>query len=326
MARAMIETAIQANSGATVETVLRDELAHGDALIGTIAPILRHLLANDEHSVFSDEIIARVRGMIEHVARQLLDTLAEVAGSADDCDHPRAAIEALKDGFVAHPGFLAHVHALAMEWQLTERLHARLALDPVLSPLLQALIASSEPGVAANGMALLASQARFAQAQRRMQLPLTELPGDLLHAALLGLRSQAGEVEEEQFHAAEAERLIRARYDESRSRLGLIARIVTGMGGGAGAALSVSHGGVAIFASALALASGQDRDLAVLATNEGQLARLALALRASGLKAEAVKEQFLSLHPDVALPEDFEQLVPDRAAALLAHSAVYPGS
>jgi hypothetical protein len=57
MAWAMIETVIHANPGATVETVLHHELAHGDALIGTIAPILRHLLANDEHSVFSDEII-----------------------------------------------------------------------------------------------------------------------------------------------------------------------------------------------------------------------------------------------------------------------------
>ena len=322
----MIETLVQANPGATVETVLRDELAHGDALIGTIAPILRHLLANDEHSVFSDEIIARVRGMMEHVACQLLDTQAEVAGKGEERDHPRAVIEALKDGFVAHPGFLAHVHALALEWQLTVRLHARLALDPVLSPLLQALIASTEASVAANAMALLAAQARFAQALRRMQLPLNELPGDLLHAALLGLRSQAGEAAEAQLHAAEAERLIRTRYDESRSRLGLIARIVAGMGGAAGAALSITHAGVAIFSSALALASGQDRDMAVLATNEGQMARLALALRATGLKPETVEEQFVSLHPDVALPEGFEQIGPDRAAALLAYSAVYPGS
>jgi hypothetical protein len=322
----MIETLVQANVGATAETVLRDELVHGDALVSTIAPILRHLLANDEHSVFSDEIIARVRGMMEHVANQLLDAQVEVAGNGDERNHPRAAIEALKDGFVAHPGFLAHVHALAMEWQLTERLHARLSLDPVLSPLLQALISSTEASVAANAMALLAAQARFAQALQRMHLPLTELPGDLLHAALLGLRSQAGEAEAAQLHAAEAERMIRTRYDESRSRLGLIARIVAGMGGAAGAALSVTHAGVAIFASALALASGQDRDMAVLATNEGQMARLALALRASGLKPEAVEEQFVSLHPDVALPDGFDQIGPDRAAALLAHSAVYPGS
>lgn len=322
----MIETLVQASSGPDVETVLRGELAHGDALIGTIAPILRHLLANDEHSVFSDEIIARVRGMMEHLARQLLDAQAEAAGTGGDRDHSRAAVEALKDGFVAHPGFLAHIHALALEWQLTERLHARLALDPVLSPLLQALIASSEAAVASNGMALLAAQARFAQGQRRMQLAIAELPGDLLHAALLGLRSQAGETEEAQFHAAGAERAIRSHYDESRSRLGLIARIVASMGGGAGVALSVSHAGVAIFASALALASGQDRDMAVMATNEGQLARLALALRACGLKPETVEEQFVALHPDVALPAGFEQIGPDRAAALLAQSAAYPGS
>jgi hypothetical protein len=325
MAGAMIETVVQAGSGPAVETVLRDELAHSDALIGTIAPVLRHLLANDEHSVFSDETIARVRGMMEHVACQLLDARCEVAGQSENREHSRVAIEELKDSFVAYPPFLAHAHALAMEWQLTERLHARLALDPVLSPLLQALIASTEGSVATNAMALLAAQARFAQAQRRMELPLAELPGDLLHAALLALRNQAGEEEAAQVHAAEAERRIRGRYDESRSRLGLIARIVTGMGGGAGVALSVTHGGVAIFISALALASRQDRDMAVLATNEGQLARLGLALRASGLKPEMVEEQFVSLHPDVTLPEGFVQLGPDRAAALLAQSA-YPGS
>jgi hypothetical protein len=321
----MIETIVQADPAVTAESVLRDELVQGDALIATITPILCHLLANDEHSVFSDEIIARVRGMMEHVARQLLDAQIAVAGRSEDRDHSRAAIEVLKQQFLADPAFLAHVHALAMEWQLTERLHARLALDPVLSPLLQALIASTEATVAANAMALLAAQARFVQAQRRMQLPLTELPGDLLHTALIGLRGQVREGEEAQFHAAEAERSIRAGYDEGRSRLGLIARIVTGMGGGAGAALSVTHAGAAIFASALAMASRQTRDMAVLATNEGQMARLALALRASGLKPEAIEEQFVSLHPDVALPEGFDQLGPDRAAALLAHSATYPG-
>ncbi len=321
----MIEIVAPTISDASVETDLRGELAHGDALIGTIAPILRHLLANDEHSVFSDEIIARVRGTMEDLARQLLGAFAMAAGQSEDSEHPRTAIETLKLGFVAHSGFLAHLHALALEWQLTERLHARLALDPALSPLLQAQIASTEAQVAANAMALLASQARFAQTQRRMQMPLLELPGDLLQAALIGLRNQVGEAEEAQLHAAEAERLVRSRYDESRSRLGLIARLVAGMGGGAGAALSVTHAGVAIFASALALASRQDRDMAILATNEGQLARLALALRAAGLKPDALADQFVSLHPNAALPADFEQISPDRAAALLAHSAAYPG-
>lgn len=321
----MIETAAQLPT-AEVEAVLRDELARGDALAGTIGPILRHMLANDEHSLFGEEIMARVRGMVADVASQLLDAQGQAAGQADDRDHPREAIEALAAEFVAHPGFLAHVHALALEWQLTERLQARLALDPVLSPLLQALIASPDAPVATGGMAFLAAQARFIQAQRRMQLPLTELPGDLLHTALLGLRSHAGDGDEAQAHASEAERAIRAQFDEGLSRLGLIARTVTGMGSGASAALNLTHAGVAIFATALALASGQDRDMAILATGEGQLARLALALRASGLKPEAVAEQVFVIHPEASLPEGFDQIGPDRAAALLAQSAAYPGN
>jgi hypothetical protein len=321
MAQGMTEHSAQAISVEAVGAVLRDELSHGDALIGTISPILRHLLANDEHSVFGDDIIARVRGMMSDVARQLLDQLAIGAGAGEERDHLPAHVAALVDSMVAHTGFLGHVHALALEWQLTERLQARLALDPVLSPLLQALVASPDPGVASSAMALLASQARFVQAQRRMQLPLSELPGDLVHAAVLAMRGHAGNDEA----AAAAEQAIRASYDEGRSRLGLISRLITGMGGGATAALSISHAGTAMFISALALGSGQDRDMAVLATNEGQLARLALALRAAGLRQQAIEEQFVSLHPEVALPPGFEQLGSDQAAALLAHSAAYPG-
>lgn len=320
----MSDTSAPILSEAPVDMVLRDELAHGDALIGTIAPILRHLLANDEHSVFSDAIIARVRGMMSDVARQLFDQLAVAAGEPDAREHDPAQIAALVDGMVVHPGFLAHVHGLALEWHLTERLHAGVALDPVLSPLLQALIASSEAQVAAAAMALLAAQARFAQAQRRMQLPLSELPGELFYAALLGLRGQASE--QDGALVVEAERVIRSSYDENRSRLGLIAQLIAGMGGGATAALSITHAGTGMFLSALALASGQDRDMAILSTNEGQLARLALALRAAGLKLPDIEAQFVALHPNVALPDGFEQLSSDQAAALLARSAAYPGS
>lgn len=319
----MNENAAPVMNAAPVEDVLRAELAHGDALIGTVAPILRHLLANDDHSLFSDEIIARIRGMLDDVARQLLDALAVAGGLDGDGDHPAEQRDALIGVFIADPAFLAHAHALALEWQMTERLEARLSLDPVLSPLLQALIASPDNATAATAMALLAAQARFAQSQRRMQLPLAELPGDLLHTAIRTLYSAASGRDD---LASAAEAGIRADYDEGRGRLGLIARVITGMGGGAMAALSVTHAGAAMFLSALALASGQERDLAVLATNEGQLARLALALRASGLKPLAVEEQFVSLHPEVELPAGFDQLGADRAAGLLARSAVVIGA
>ncbi len=320
MAQIMDQNNAQVPVAGNVETVLRGELAHGDALISTIGPILRHLLANDEHSVFSDEIIARVRGMMSDIARQLLTEYEVVSANPDPHDLNPEQVAMLVEGLIGHAGFLAHIHALALEWQLTERMQARLAVDPVLSPLLQALIASSEPGVASGAMALLAAQARFATCQRRMQLAYAELPADLLHAALLVLRNVAADQE----IAARVDQAMRSRYDESRSRLGLISRLVIGMGGGATAALSVTHAGVGIFLSALALASGQDRDMAILSTNEGQLARLAVALRASGLRAQAVEEQFDSLHPEVSLPAGFENLGSDAAAALLARSASFP--
>jgi hypothetical protein len=326
MTAGMSDIAAQTPAAVPIEVTLREELTHGDAMIGTIAPILRHLLANDEHSVFSDEILASLRGMMNHVARQLLDELNTAAGTPDQRDHAPAQLAALVDGFVGHPGFLSHVHALALEWKLALRMEARLALDPVISPLLQALVSSPDQQVAVNSMALLASQARFAQTQRRMQLPLTELPGDLLHAALVALRGLAGHDQDVLAVHAAAELAIRERYDESRTRLGLISRLVTGMGGGATAALSVTHAGVPMFLSALALASGQDRDMTVLATNEGQVARLALAMRAAGLRPAAIEEQFGSLHPEVTLPHGFENLGTDHAAAMLARSAAYPGS
>lgn len=309
----MIQTVATPRSAASVEAVLRDELAHGDAMLGTISPILRHLLANDDHSVFGDEIIARVRGVTADLARQLLDEAAGPGGAEPDAGQ----VDTLASQMVDVPGLLTHVHALALEWQLVQRLQARLALDPVLTPLLQALIASSDAATSGLAMNFLAAQARFCQAQKRMKLPLTELPGDLLHGALESLGATAGEAAEPAITA------IRQRYDESCSRLGLAARLVMGMGGGAVAALSITHAGASLFLSALSLATGQNRDLVVLSTNEAQMARLALALRAAGLKPQAIEEQFLALHPEVALPDGFENLGADGAAALLARASGY---
>lgn len=320
----MIATSIPAVPVPSAEELLRDELAAGDVQIGTYAPILRHLLASDEHSVFSDEIIARVRGMLADLARQLLDEAGIAAGEEAGQSHDPVAIAALVSQFVSHQGLLTHCHGLALEWHLAQALQARLALDPVLSPLLQALIASSDTTTATHAMALLAAQARFAQTQRRMQLPLTELPGDLLHSVLT-MGFMAGSEAQHSDAGARAEGQIRARFDEGRSRLGLISRLLTAMGGGVTAALSVSHAGASMFLSALALASGQDRELVIMTTSEGQYARLALSLRAAGLKAQAVEEQFMTLFPDVTLPADFAQLGADRAAALLAGAGPYPG-
>jgi len=302
----------------SVETLLRDELAQGDAMLSTATPILRHLLVNEDRALFSDEVVARVREMLTDVARQLLHARAEAARIADRSAYLEEQEGALAEALFNDPAFLGHVHALTLEAQIALRLQARNNIDPVLSPLLQELVAAKDEVNAGTAMAVLASQARFIQHHRRMTLPLGELPGDLFHKAVLALCSHAGEADKA---AAEAERSLRDAFDESHGRLGLIMRLVIRMGKNAPRALDIDHAGLAIFSTALAMASGQDRDLSVLALSDRQFARLALALRAAGLKQRAVEEQFLYLHPDISLPEGFDGLSADRASLLLASSA-----
>ncbi|MBD3728493.1 MAG: hypothetical protein IE933_02190 [Sphingomonadales bacterium] len=314
----MIEAGMKQATDIPVEGILRDELAHGDVVLGTIGPIMGHLLANHDHSLFSDEIVSRVRGMTTDVARQLLLIHAEASGNPDPRGFASQQAAMLAEHLANHPPFLCHCHALALESQLAQRLERRSAIDPVLSPLLQALIASDESATASVAMAALAAQARFNQQQRRMELPLGELPGDLFHHALLSLDGFLAH--HGTSNSPEAHQALRGKYDESASRLGLMTRLVMAMGNGAQVALSVGHAGVALFLTTLAIASHQDRDLAVISTNDRQLARLALGLRAAGLKPKEVEEQFAYLHPEVSLPDGFDQLRSDRAAAMLASS------
>ena len=304
-----------------VESLFGDELAAADLAQANVGPILRHLLGNDDHALFSDRIVAQVRAQIEDLAHQLAMSLETALGHADPREAANETAPQLAAAFIDSPPILAHAHALALEAQLAERLATRLSLDAVLSPLLQALIASADPNTAATAMALLAAQARFVQAQRRGELPLAELPGDLLHAALLIMREHAaGDDPARNRIAGVLEAAIRGNFDEAANRLGLLHRLVGGMSGGAIAALDVGHAGVALFVTALGLGAGLERDSAVLATSEAQLPRLALALLASGAKPAAVEQQFVALHPEIALPDGFETLRADRAAALLAGS------
>lgn len=313
----MHDTVMTQSPEAPVEARMRDELALGDLVLGTIGPVLGHLLANHDHSLFSDEIVSRVRGMVGSLARAMLVAQAEADHHVDPRMFADEGQEALTAALLTDERLVQHCHALAVEWQVTTRLEVRNAIDPVLSPLLQALVASDDAPTAAGAMAALAAQARFVQCQRRMELPLSELPADLFHQALAiwSARGEGGAPGQ-----ADTAGRLRDAYQESAGRLGLMARLVHGMGPGVLAALSVSHAGVALFLSALGAAAQMDRELAVIATNDRQLARLALALRAAGLKPKAIEEQFLYFHPEVSLPDGFDALRADRAAALLAAS------
>ncbi|MEL1250187.1 hypothetical protein [Aurantiacibacter gilvus] len=302
----------------SVEKMLSAELAQADVILATAQPILRHLLANDEHTLFSDQVIARIRGMMLHLARQLLLGLARDAG-IEDCDtyvqerEERLAVELLED-----TAFLGHAHALTIEAQLADRLQQRSGIDPVLSPLLQELTASEDQDLAAAAMRCVAAQARFMQNQRRMELPLQELPAELFHTATRLLRTHAGD------HAQVAKQLcdrLRDEYDESDRRIGQATRLLMAMGPKARRALAVDHAGLSLFATALSMASEQERDVVILSLGENQCARLALSLRAAGLGQSAVEEQFLYLHPEITLPDGFDAVRAERAAALLAAAA-----
>jgi len=318
----MIEASTPSLNPQSLEEELGAALERADSDAGTVVPILRHVLSNEDNSLFGDEIVARIRGMVRHLAVQLLDRLDAGADGGFPAEHGDEQVAGLSDLLLESDALVRHLHATALETQIVDRLHARFGTDPVLTPLLQAQVSAADPDLSALAMRFLAAQARHGQAQRRMKLSLLELPGDHLHHALLALQSIDPEANAAAGLAAQT---VRHDYDEATTRLGLASLLLARMGASAIEALSLNHAGVALFASALALGSGLDRDSAVLATHETQAVRLALALRSAGIKPDAVREQCLALHPDLEFPEQFEAIGPDRAAALLAAGNAFEG-
>lgn len=297
---------------------LRDALARGNAILARVGPILTHLLATPDTSLFSDELVARVRAMCHDLAWQVLRAQAEATGEAGRDAFADRHGEALAEHFFSSPQILSHCHALALEWQLAARIEAQYGIDPVLSPLLQQLIASSDSSQASAAMATLAAQARFTQSQRRMELPLAELPGDLFHDLLLGWRAYNGQRRSDAMIRAEAK--LRNGYDESAGRLALLARLIAGMGEAAVEAFDIEQAGVPLFLTALAQRSRQSRAMAVLSTSEQQSARFALGLRAAGLDGAAIENQILRLHRTADPMGGLDSLSQAEAAQMLAEA------
>jgi hypothetical protein len=312
----MIENAVHPADTESVEALLRDELARGDAVAGSVLPILRYLAGTPHSALFGEEVLTRTRAMLADLAGEILDRLV---GAGDGRGHSDGEIEVLTRAFLPSPVLLGHVHALALEWQLTESLQARAALDPVASPLLQGLVSCADADLRAAALAFLAAQARWCQVQRRMGLPLGELPAPVFDEVLAIVRKlvAAEPTLAERARVVEAE--ARRDYAPDATRLGLAQRVVRSHGNVS--ALRVTEAGAALFLTALALGSGQTRDAAVVSTQEGQGARLALVLRAAGLEPVAVEEQFLAIHPQAALPSGFERLAADHATAILSSSS-----
>ena len=240
-------------------------------------------------ALLDDETVARVRALAGDLAAQLVGA------------EPIAAV-AVRDMLVANRPIVLHLHALVIETRLSTTLAARREIDPVLPPLVRRrLDAGGDAASAAT--ALLAAQTRLGQSLRRMRLPLDELPGDLQHLAHAiadGVRAE---------HAITAKPPRAPLQDDAHGRLALLRRVLAGLGDDTALALQIDEAGVALFVSALALASGQPRELAVLACAEDDPIRLALLLRAAGLNSTQAALQLLAIRPDAdpalaAVPAD----------------------
>lgn len=291
--------------------ILREALTRENRAVAAVVPVLRHLLVSDAQALMSDAVIARVRGMVQDCAAQLLAVVqGQPAALLDPAELDAWAALLLDDATL-----LKLCHALAHESLLAERFQQWHAIDPVLSPLLQELIASEDPATASLAMGTLAAQSRFMQSQRRMALPLTELPAELFHTVVaLGRRGASAE-------ACERLTQLQQTYDEGASRLGLLSRLVAGMRRAVVAALALDHAGLALFATALASQSRQSREACVLACHEGQTTQLALTLRAAGLPLAALERQLLLMEPAAQVPRAINTLSADGAAALIGADA-----
>lgn len=296
---------------AAVAAILTDELAREDRALATVVPVLRHLLTSDSQALVSDAIVARVRGMILDLAAQLIAARAgrDPAMRMPDTQSHDTDLDAMADHLMAKDALLGHCHALAAEGLIAERLHQRHAIDPVLTPLLQELIASEDLAIATLAMSALAAQTRFMQSQRRMELPLGELPAELFHDLVAGVASESGDTA--------ALMRLQAGYDEAAARLGLLARLFAAMRRGAVAALGLQHAGLSLFASALAAVNRQPRASVVLACHEGQGTRLALLLRASGVDGSSAERQAMLTGPTAPAMRGLAELSAAQAATLL---------
>lgn len=294
---------------------LRDTLASSDAQLAAAVPVLQHLLSARDQSLFSDRIVARVRGMLIDLAWQLLRIQAEATGEKAREAFAAQHGEALAERLFASKPLVAHCHALAIEWQLALELEGRLSLDTVLSPLLQSLVGHEDSEVAGLAMAALAAQTRFARTQRRMELPLQELAGDLFHATIELWRANAAGSSVDALSRAVTR--LRSGFDEGNTRRALFARLAASLPQEA-SAMAIGKAGVALFLSAVADRTGRDRDLIALSTNDSQLARLAVALRAAGLKPDEIDAQLLAIHPGTARQPEIDAIGIREASDALA--------
>jgi len=279
------------------------QLAREERGRDSLRSVLPQLVVSDDAGLLGEEPVIRTRALIEALAADLLRELTWTA-----------LVPELARVLAARPALLAHCHGLAVEGATAERL-ALAGIDPVLSPLLEELMAG-EAETAGLAMTVLAAQTRFACRHRRLETVATELPAGLMHVALVALADLPGGPGDA------AAGPLRATYDEGRTRLSLLARLVLSAGGEGDRLLDPAQAGLALFCTALSGRAGVAREEVVLACAPGQDLRLALLMRAAGASAEVSRSALALIHPQAGILGEWLDLPGHRAAALLAGATV----
>lgn len=280
---------------------IRDAIARADRAVAAMPPVLASRISAVEDSTLGEEIVSRIRSMLAGLAA---DLLARASGTAEPGEWSDADVEALGRALLGDADLILHLQAQALEWQLAARLEDRVAIDPVVSPLLRNALESGDESLRAAALAFLEAQADWGRAQRQMELLRSELPD----AAIEGLA----------FAPATDARAVAPEVSTGPSRERCAAQLIEALGADADGVLDVVRSGASLFLSALAARSGQARPDLVLATRKGQGLRIALGLRAAGVPLPLLANRMYLIDEGFDLPEGFAQLTPNGAAAILS--------
>lgn len=276
------------------DAAVRELIAAATQGRSDLAQQLTLAIGMSDRCLFNDELIARSRGLLLHLAQQLAGAeLAQDAGNA-----PTNSTDAILAALMTEPRLLAYCHALCLEHQLTTRLAHEADLDPLLPRLLQEMIASVDETTSTAAASCLAAQMRHLGAMERMRLPLDELPADLLGVALTIGRTVSANTDV----ADAVEQGVRTSYREEATRHALLKHLVNRPEYPDKRGWQLEKAGTGLFLAALAeRAELEWVDAASLLSGDGQ-ARLALEMLSSGCPRKALSRNLILLHNQAAMP------------------------
>ncbi|KQM17380.1 hypothetical protein [Novosphingobium sp. Leaf2] len=308
----MIDTASHAANLNDAEAVLLDALANAERASGAARSFLAQAARSPASDDVSEETRVRTYAALASLAVAVLDGLVGAAGAR----HQPAEVDVVIRVLSECPALLEHLRADVIEWQLTQRLHDTLALDPVAPPLLQQLVAQPDHRAAAT--AFLTAQMYWCRAHARMNMTLGNLPYAVQNQ-VCGVIQALGASEPDLADRANIVCAdVRSASDPAADRERCSAKVLELLGLDAPAALRVQEAGVALFLTALARRTMQSRTAVAGWTDEAQAARLAVSLRAAGTDPGDIRQQLLALHFDDALAEGLAQIAPQQASDMLA--------